>query len=128
MPTSTASLSPSLDSSRLEALLESAQLLHSSLNLEDLLRHLLRSVMGRLLVSKAVIAIAPAGSDGSMRLELVRGVPSLKVGNEFSTTEALQHGILEMWRGVCVHKTFERNNGKSVALFGLNRKGIRHCT
>jgi sigma-B regulation protein RsbU (phosphoserine phosphatase) len=88
MPTPSA-----LDSSRLEALLESAQLLHSSLNLEDLLRHLLRSVMGRLLVSKALIAIAPAGSDETMRLELVRGVPSLKVGNEFSVTAARENGI-----------------------------------
>ncbi len=82
-----------LDNSRLEALLESAQLLHSSLNLEDLLRHLLRSVMGRLLVSKALIAIAPANTDEPMRLEIVRGVGSLKVGNQFHANEAQANGI-----------------------------------
>ncbi len=38
-----------LDASRLESLLESAKLLGSSLKLEDQLRHLMRTVMGRLL-------------------------------------------------------------------------------
>ena len=37
-----------LDVSNLEALLESAQLLHASLDLDELLKHLLRTAMGRL--------------------------------------------------------------------------------
>lgn len=73
-----------------EALLESAQLLHSSLNLDDLLRHLLRSVMGRLLVSKSLIAVA---DDGVMKLELVRGLPKLAVGQEFDEEIARSAGI-----------------------------------
>lgn len=73
-----------------EALLESAQLLHSSLNLDDLLRHLLRSVMGRLLISKSLIAVA---NDGTMRLALVRGMPKLSVGQEFDEDLARSAGI-----------------------------------
>ena len=58
--------------SRLESLLESAQLLHASLDLDNLLRHLLRTLMGRLLVTRAVIAIdAGAGP----RVAMARGVP-----------------------------------------------------
>jgi sigma-B regulation protein RsbU (phosphoserine phosphatase) len=70
-----------LGDSRLQALLESAKLLSSSLALNDLLAHLLRTVMGRLLVSKAVIA---CDLDGSMRVALVRGVPSLSQGDLFT--------------------------------------------
>jgi phosphoserine phosphatase RsbU/P len=79
-----------LDSSRLEALLESAQLLHSSLNLDELLRHLLRTVMGRLLVSRGLIAVS--GEDG-MRLELVRGLGALKAGSLFDESQARSAGI-----------------------------------
>jgi sigma-B regulation protein RsbU (phosphoserine phosphatase) len=75
---------------RLEALLESAQLLHSSLNLDDLLRHLLRSVMGRLLISKGLIAVE---QDGAMRLALVRGLPKLAAGAEFDETSARAAGL-----------------------------------
>jgi sigma-B regulation protein RsbU (phosphoserine phosphatase) len=74
-------MSSSLDASRLEALLESAQLLHSSLNIDDLLRHLLRSVMGRLLVGKALIAVE---EDGAMRVALARGLPKLTLGENFN--------------------------------------------
>lgn len=74
----------------MEALLESAQLLHSSLNLEDLLRHLLRSVMGRLLVAKAFIAVA---HEDGMRLELVRGLAKLKTGNAYRPEDAREAGI-----------------------------------
>lgn len=73
-----------------EALLESAQLLHSSLNLDDLLRHLLRSVMGRLLISKSLIAVT---EDGVMRLALVRGLPKLVIGDEFDERLARSMGI-----------------------------------
>jgi sigma-B regulation protein RsbU (phosphoserine phosphatase) len=83
-------MSSSLDASRLEALLESAQLLHSSLNIEDLLRHLLRSVMGRLLVSKALIAVE---EEGTMRVALARGLPKLSAGEKFSVEIARASGL-----------------------------------
>lgn len=73
-----------------EALLESAQLLHSSLDLDQLLRHLLRSVMGRLLVSKSLIAVT---DDGTMKLALVRGLPKLAIGQEFDEQVARSAGI-----------------------------------
>lgn len=60
--------------------MESAKLLSSSLALTDLLAHLLRTVMGRLLVSKAVIAV---DLDGSMRVALARGLPGLAKGELF---------------------------------------------
>jgi phosphoserine phosphatase RsbU/P len=83
-------MSSSLDASRLEALLESAQLLHSSLNIEDLLRHLLRSVMGRLLVSKALIAVE---EEGTMRVALARGLPKLSAGEKFGEEIARASGL-----------------------------------
>ncbi len=73
-----------------EALLESAQLLHSSLDLDQLLRHLLRSVMGRLLVSKSLIAVS---DEGTMKLALVRGTATLKAGQEFDEQAARAAGI-----------------------------------
>jgi len=73
-----------------EALLESAQLLHSSLDLDQLLRHLLRSVMGRLLVSKALIAVA---DESAMRLALVRGTAKIAKGQEFDEEAARAAGI-----------------------------------
>src|ERR1041384_6440830 len=73
-----------------EALLESAQLLHSSLDIDQLLRHLLRSVMGRLLVSKALIAVA---DDSTMRLALVRGTAKIVKGQEFDEQAARAAGI-----------------------------------
>src|SRR6201999_2554813 len=81
-----------LADSRLQALLESAKLLSSSLALPDLLAHLLRTVMGRLLVSKAIIAV---DLDGSMRVALARGVPSLPrralFTEEIGRAEKLEH-------------------------------------
>ncbi len=82
--------SPQLDPSRLEALLESAQLLHSSLDLEDLLKHLLRTVMGRLLVGRGIVAVA---GDGGMRLALVRGVRTLNAGDLFDETIVRGAGV-----------------------------------
>ncbi|QQS47771.1 MAG: SpoIIE family protein phosphatase [Acidobacteriota bacterium] len=79
-----------LSVSSLEALLESANLLHSSLNLDDLLKHLLRSVMGRLLISKGLIAVF---EDGQMRHALVRGLPKLSVGEVFDEEAARSCGI-----------------------------------
>ena len=64
----------SLDSSRLESLLESARLLNASLRLEDLLGHLLRTVMGRMLATKGAIAVR---RNGRFETALARGLPTL---------------------------------------------------
>src|SRR5215510_8621317 len=73
-----------------QSLLESAQLLHSSLDLDHLLRHLLRSVMGRLLVSKGLIAVE---EDGGVQLALVRGLPKFAVGEKFDEEVAQAAGL-----------------------------------
>src|SRR6185295_18402268 len=49
------------EESRLEALLESVRLLHASLELDDILRHLLRSAMGRLMARRGLIGILDPG-------------------------------------------------------------------
>lgn len=77
-----------------EALLESAQLLHASLELEPLLRHLLRSVMGRLAVSRGLIAVADGGG---MRISLVRGAPGLRIGEVFEEERARVAGIVRVF-------------------------------
>src|ERR1035441_5693174 len=50
-----------LSHSGLQALLESARLLNASPTLDELLSHLIRTAMGRLLVSRRVIAIEDKG-------------------------------------------------------------------
>jgi sigma-B regulation protein RsbU (phosphoserine phosphatase) len=66
-----------LDSSRLESLLESARILGSSLDLREQLNHLMRTVMGRLLVTRAVIALR----DGDRwRVGAVRGLKEVSEG------------------------------------------------
>lgn len=82
--------SHTLDQSRLEALLESAQLLNSSLDLDSLLQHLLRTVMGRVLVGRGFIAVEEAGV---MRLAQVRGFKTLQVGAVFDKPAAQNAGI-----------------------------------
>jgi phosphoserine phosphatase RsbU/P len=76
--------------SRLEALLESAELLHSSLELDELLRHLLRSVMGRLVVGRGLVAVEEGGG---LRLALVRGARALPAGAPFEEAAARAAGI-----------------------------------
>jgi len=79
-----------LDASRLESLLESAKLLNASLELDDLLRHLLRTTMGRLLVTRAAIALE---RDGAFYLEIARGLPSLKKGQPLNMQAAREAGL-----------------------------------
>ena len=79
-----------LDASRLESLLESAKLLNASLELDDLLRHLLRTTMGRLLVTRAAIALE---RDGAFYLEIARGLPSLKKGQPLTMQSAREIGL-----------------------------------
>src|SRR6185369_15335610 len=57
------------------------------LSLEELLRHLLRTVMGRLLVTRGLIAIE---EHGEMRVQLARGVPTIAMGSIFRDTDAAQ--------------------------------------
>ena len=83
-----------LGESRLESLLESAKLLNASLNLDDLLRHLLRTVMGRLLVSRCVIAI---GSGADCKVALARGCPALPAGASFNKEAAKTAGLEEFF-------------------------------
>ncbi len=79
-----------LGASSLEALLESAQLLHASLDLKTLLQHLLRTVMGRLLAAKGFIAVV---EDGEMRMALVRGLRGMKLGDVLLEEEARSAGV-----------------------------------
>lgn len=83
---------PSASAARLESLLESAQLLHATLNLDDLLSHLLRTVMGRLLVTRAVIAI---DSGDGLRVGMARGLPDCKPGMVFDDDLARAKGLVE---------------------------------
>jgi phosphoserine phosphatase RsbU/P len=81
---------PSLDPTRLESLLESAQLLNSSLDLDSLLSHLLRTVMGRLLVGRGFIAVE---DEGTLRLAQIRGLKGLKVGDVYAEEAARAAGV-----------------------------------
>lgn len=78
------------DTSRLESLLESAQLLNSSLDLDSLLQHLLRTVMGRALVGRGFIAVS---EDGAMKLAQIRGLKNSKVGDVFNEETVREAGI-----------------------------------
>ena len=69
-----------LDATRLESLLESAQLLNASLDLDSLLKHLLRTVMGRTLAGRGFIAVS---NEGEMRIAQSRGLKAIKIGDEF---------------------------------------------
>lgn len=97
-----------LDTSRLEALLESAQLLQSSLELDTVLRHLLRTVMGRLLARRGIVAVRRP--DGAMYLELVRGASMLRTGSEYLEEAALAAGIVRL---------FPIGEGEPVGLLGI---------
>ena len=64
-----------LDATRLESLLESAQLLNSSLDLDSLLQHLLRTVMGRVLAGRGFIAVAADGDAAGDQPQHIAGRP-----------------------------------------------------
>ena len=85
----------SLDSSRLEALLESAQLLNQSLDLDSLLQHLLRTIMGQTLVGRGFVAVE---TDGKMRFAQMRGLKNLKVGDEFDEETTRAAGIHSIYK------------------------------
>ena len=80
-----------LDATRLESLLESAQLLNSSLDLDSLLKHLLRTVMGRTLVGRGLVAVA--AGDGKMKIAQLRGVKNAKIGDDFDENSLRESGI-----------------------------------
>lgn len=82
------------DPSQLNSLLESAQLLHSSLELDGLLRHLLRSVMARLVITRAFIAVA---QEDEMKLSLIKGLAHLSVGSLFDEAQARAAGITHIY-------------------------------
>ncbi len=89
-------MSTGLDASRLEALLESAKLLQSSLELDLLLKHLLRTVMGRLVARRGLVAVLQTG--GEIHLALVRGAATLKQGEPYSEEAARAAGIEHFFR------------------------------
>lgn len=79
-----------LDSSRLESLLESARLLGSSLELDQQINHLLRTVMGRLLATRALVAFRDP--DG-YKVAAVRGLKTLQPGHPVTPAEAAALGL-----------------------------------
>ncbi len=83
-----------LDATRLESLLESAQLLNSSLDLDSLLKHLLRTVMGRTLVGRGLIAVA---TDGKMKIAQLRGLKNFKAGDDFDEKLVRENGIISIY-------------------------------
>jgi phosphoserine phosphatase RsbU/P len=76
-----ATTAANLSQSRLESLLESAKLLNSTLKLDDLLGHLLRTIMGRYLITRGVVAIRRGEIS---TVEVSRGAAALKSGADFS--------------------------------------------
>jgi sigma-B regulation protein RsbU (phosphoserine phosphatase) len=83
-----------LDATRLESLLESVQLLNSSLDLDSLLKHLLRTVMGRTLVGRGFIAVS---GDGKMKIAQLRGLKNLKIGDDFNEPALRESGITSFY-------------------------------
>lgn len=81
---------PSFDAPDLESLLESARMLHASLDLDDLLRHLLRTAMGRLVVARGLVAVAE-GDD--LVVSLARGCRGLTAGERFDEARARECGL-----------------------------------
>ncbi len=79
-----------LSQSRLESLLESAKLLSSHLNLDQLLGHLLRTAMGRYLITRGVVAIR---TEAGCRVEVSRGCAALKKGSDFTPEASLAAGL-----------------------------------
>jgi sigma-B regulation protein RsbU (phosphoserine phosphatase) len=104
-----------LEPSRLEALIESARLLHGARDLDELLGHLLRSVMGRLLMRRGLIALE---REETMRLVLLRGLPRLAVGDVFDAAAAEESGI-ELVLPIGARSAKSRPLG----LLGLGRSG-----
>lgn len=79
-----------LDASRLESLLESARVLGSSLDLHEQLNHLMRTLMGRLLVTRALIALRDG--DG-WRAAAVRGLPDIREGDPVTPDQVERAGL-----------------------------------
>lgn len=79
-----------LDAGRLESLLESARILGSSLDLREQLNHLMRTVMGRLLVTRALIALR----DGEgWRVAAARGVRGVSEGDPVTEERLEELGL-----------------------------------
>ncbi|MBI4852720.1 MAG: serine/threonine protein kinase [Acidobacteria bacterium] len=76
-------------------LLEFTRLINTSLDLEEMLKHLLRSVLGYLLVSKGLIAIQR--EDGEYSISLVRGLKEVKAGDRFDKDLVAKFGICKIY-------------------------------
>lgn len=95
MADSAASKARSLQAGSLQALLESARLLVGSLELDDLLRSLLRSVMGRLVVSRGLLALTDEG-DGRETVAVSRGFKDLPAGSPFDPETCEEAGVVHL--------------------------------
>ncbi len=128
----------SLGALRLEALLESAQLLHGSLDLDHLLKHLLRTVMGRFLASRALIAVA---QDGVLRVSISRGLSSIGVGQVLDEGQARKAGVRRFYPigdgeapvgtlglGDLMREMDAEEEGFLDALLGIAASGINNAT
>ena len=104
--------SSGLGPSRLESLLESARLLNSTLDLDALLGHLLRTVMGRYLIGRGVVAIR----NGEIStVQVSRGVAALKKDAAF-TIEAAHAAGLDLLFDI-------GSEGEHVGTLALGRPG-----
>ena len=74
---------------RIEALVESAQLLQSASNVDELLRHLLRSSMAHLLARRGFVAQT---NDGQTRITHVRGV-KVEIGSVYDEVALREMGV-----------------------------------
>lgn len=102
-----------LDATRLESLLESAQLLNSSLDLDSLLKHLLRTVMGRTLAGRGLIAVS---TDGKMRIANSRGLKNFKAGDDFDENALRENGI------IFIYPIGDAEN--SIGILGLSKPPV----
>lgn len=80
-----------------EALLENARLLHSSLELEELLRSLLRSVMGRLVVTRGLLALIDGDRGDAATVAVSRGFKELPPGISFDADHCRSGGAEQIF-------------------------------
>ncbi len=82
-------MSLTFERARIEALVESAQLLQSASNVDELLRHLLRSSMAHLLARRGFVAQTEAGET---RITHARGI-GIGIGESYDEVAARERGI-----------------------------------
>ena len=99
---------------QLETLLEFSKLLNTSLDLNELLGHLLRSVLGHLLATKGLIAIK---DNSNYKIALARGLTGLKTGDLFDVNSFNHPSIYR------IYSIGEINSPMGYLAVGLPIKG-----